>query len=162
MAQPLSAMRHVTRGEGETRNSRWSLIGGDPLKRERLRYWTFTSFAWRPQANGLFSPPLLSSLDVAQHYYPIISIVMSAIMGQSRRPRLYFFVAAFFLAVFLFSLVGFHDVGLGSVPKRVLLSGDWLYWALLTSFLENAKDRCLNMGWTHEVGEGWIACGQRY
>ena len=50
---------------------------------------------------------------------------MSAIMGQSRRPRLYFFVAAFFLAVFLFSLVGFHDVGLGSVPKRVLLSGDW-------------------------------------
>ena len=87
---------------------------------------------------------------------------MSAIMGQSRRPRLYFFVAAFFLAVFLFSLVGFHDVGLGSVPKRVLLSGDWLYWALLTSFLENAKDRCLNMGWTHEVGEGWIACGQRY
>jgi len=34
---------------------------------------------------------------------------MSAIMGGSRRPRLYFLVAAFFLAVFLFSLVGFHD-----------------------------------------------------
>ena len=119
---------------------------------------------FRVEATGERSlfPPLLSFLDVAQHYYPIISIVMSAIMGQSRRPRLYFFVAAFFLAVFLFSLVGFHDVGLGSVPKRVLLSGDWLYWALLTSFLENAKDRCLNMGWTHEVGEGWIACGQRH
>jgi hypothetical protein len=41
-----------------------------------------------------------------------IPIVMSAIMGGSRRPRLYVFVAAFFLAVFLFSLVGFHDVGL--------------------------------------------------
>jgi hypothetical protein len=77
---------------------------------------------------------------------------MSAIMGGSRRPRLYFFVAAFFLTVFLFSFVGFHDVGLGQ-SQRGLLFEDQVYKALLTRFLENAKDRCFNMGWTHEVGE---------
>ena len=81
---------------------------------------------FRVEATGERSlfPPLLSFLDVAQHYYPIISIVMSAIMGQSRRPRLYFFVVAFFLAVFLFSLVGFHDVGLLCLDGSFLLVGD--------------------------------------
>jgi disulfide bond formation protein DsbB len=47
--------------------------------------------------------------------------IMSAIIGGSRRPRLYAFVAAFFLAVFFFSFVGFHDVGLG---RFVLLPED--------------------------------------
>ena len=47
-------------------------------------------------------------------------------MGGSRRPRLYFLVAAFFLAVFLFSLVGFHDVGLNQPMGSAYLETELL------------------------------------
>jgi hypothetical protein len=71
-------MRHVAaRGKGETRNSRWSLIGGDPLREgPKILYSTestFPSFA-EPQANTVSLPPSVffpCFLDGAPQYCPI-------------------------------------------------------------------------------------------
>jgi hypothetical protein len=53
---------------------------------------------------------------VADSYHSIFqqlsSHEMAAYTSGSRRPRLYVFVAAFFLAVLGLSFVGFHDVSL--------------------------------------------------
>jgi hypothetical protein len=71
VAQPLSAMRHVARGEVETRNSRWSLIGSDPLE-GRLRYYCTSPL--RAEATGersLFPPLFPCLLDGAPYCCPV-------------------------------------------------------------------------------------------
>jgi hypothetical protein len=101
---------------------------GDPSRRETAQITTAPSpLSRRSQAKRCF-PPSLSFLAclTARRIVALFLSIMSAIMGGSRRPRLYVFVAAAFLAVFFFSLVGFHDVGLVRSERPFALSEDYV------------------------------------
>jgi len=102
---------------------------GDPSRREaaQITTVTFTSFAEANGETASFSPSLSFFACLTAHLIAaLLLVVMSAIMGGSRRPRLYVFVAAAFLAVFFFSLVGFHDVGLVRSEGSFALSEDYM------------------------------------
>lgn len=66
----------------------------------------------------------------------------------SRRPRVYFYVAAVFLALLGLSFIGFHDV---SVP----IFDFWATPCLL--LLEHKKDTHCEMGWSDAIRKAFVA-----